>query len=185
VVRKERRPFEVLSGGVLVHDSSTRFDVYKKRDSTLVTITEGRVRVVAPVDAELRHKFEVAEINTAWERAPEFYGLQQVEFHEGTGTLQVRPDLSEHKLSQLLAWQRGRIELDNSTLDEALEQFARYQPATSFRYSDRSLSRIRISGSFESIRLDEFLVVLEHEFHIHSTIARTGTETIIAFSRQR
>lgn len=37
------RPFNVLAGDALVHDLSTSFNVYRKPDSTLVTVIDGRV----------------------------------------------------------------------------------------------------------------------------------------------
>jgi transmembrane sensor len=184
VVRNERRPFDVLSGGLLVHDLSTSFDVYRKRDSTQVTVIDGRIRIIAPMNQEQRRKFEIAEVNNAWERAPEFHARQQVEFHDETGALRLHPDLSEQRLSDLLAWQKGQIVLDGSTLGEALDEFSRYQRATRFSYSDRSLSGIRLTGTIESTRLDDFLTALE-ERHIHHTITRSESDTIITLSRQR
>src|SRR5882757_6695866 len=185
VVRKERRPFDVMSGGLLVHDLSTGFDVYRRRNSTRVTVIAGRIQIIGPLDPELRRRFEATGSSNAWPGAPEFHELQQVEFHEETGALHRRPDLSEQQLSQLLAWQRGQIDLDNSTLDAALEEFSRYQPATRFRYSDRSFSEIHLSGVFESTNLVDFLAALEWGFDISHTTTRSGADTLITLSRQR
>jgi ferric-dicitrate binding protein FerR (iron transport regulator) len=113
VVRKDKsRLFNVLSGAMLIHDLSTSFDVYRKRNSTQVTVIEGRIRIIAPINKESRLKFDLAEADSAWKAAPEFHRLQQVEFDEATGTLHVLPALTEQGLAQLLAWRQGRIDLN-------------------------------------------------------------------------
>jgi len=61
VVRNDRRPFDVVSRSVLIHDLSTSFDVYQKRHSTQVTVLQGRVKVIAPMNDETRGKFDLAE----------------------------------------------------------------------------------------------------------------------------
>jgi hypothetical protein len=50
------RPFEVRSLSMLIHDISTSFDVYKRRNSTQVTVIGGRIRIIAPMSQELRLK---------------------------------------------------------------------------------------------------------------------------------
>ena len=186
VVRTDKgRAFDVLSGGTLIHDLSTSFDVYKKRNSTQVTVTEGRIRIIAPINAESRLKFDLAEADSAWSAAPEYHRLQQLEFDEATGALHVLPALTEQGLAQLLAWRQGRIDLTGRTLGEALNEFSRYQPIAGFNYSDKSLSEIRVGGDMEFNHLDDFLDALEREFHIHHTITGTGGNTVITLSRQR
>jgi len=58
VVQNDTRPFEVLAGRILVHDVSTGFLVSMQQpDLTRVAVTEGRVRIVAPADTDLRSQF--------------------------------------------------------------------------------------------------------------------------------
>jgi ferric-dicitrate binding protein FerR (iron transport regulator) len=173
VVQNDRRPFEVLSGGALIHDVSTVFEVYKKRDSTLVTVVQGRVRVVGPIDVESRLKFELGEAGSSWKTAPELQKYQQVEFDEATRTLKPRPMLAEWRVSQLLAWQDGRIDLTGRRLSEALDEFARYQPISKFRYP-ASIGRLIVNGDLGFGNLDDFLEDLEKELHIYHT--KTGTD---------
>ena len=182
VVQKDKRPFDVVSGSLLIRDIGTAFDVYRKQDSTLITVTEGQVKVVA-MDRESRRQFELARPLDSWENAQDLHRLQQAEFNDSTGTLRVRPELSDEELSQRLAWQQGRIDLNGLTLAEATEEFSRYQPATRFRYSDLSLRQIRVGGSMDVGSLDDFLMLLEHELHIRHTITQTGDETVITLSR--
>jgi ferric-dicitrate binding protein FerR (iron transport regulator) len=185
VVRTERRPFNVLSGGALIRDLSTSFDVYKKRHSTQVTVIEGRIRIMAPLDSESRLKFDLAEADGTWKVAPEFHRLQQVEFDEATGTLSVLPVLTEQRLSQLLAWRRGRLDLTARTLPEALGEFSRYQPISRFSYSDKSFNELRVGGNMGVTNLDDFLDALEREFHIYHTKTSADGNTVVTLSRQR
>jgi len=182
-VEKDRRPFDVVSGSMLIHDIGTGFDVYRKHNSTLVTVTDGRVRVVA-MDREMRRNFDLGRPDHSWETALELKRLQQAELDEITGTLRARPPISEDKLPQLLAWQEGRIDLNGLTLAQALDEFSRYQAGTSFRFSDLSMAQIRLAGSMQTGNLDDFLAALEHEFHIQSSITQTGDGTVIILSRK-
>jgi transmembrane sensor len=186
VVRKDTsRPFNVLGGGALIRDLSTSFDVYRRRNSTKVTVIQGRIRIIAPINSESRVRFDLAEADSAWKAAPEFHRLQQMEFDNATGSLHLLPALTEERLSQLLAWREGRIDLNARTLAEALEEFSRYQPIAKFIYSDKSISKIRVGGSMEFTNLDGFLAALENTFHIYHTTTGTDGNTVIILSRQR
>ncbi len=160
VVRKDRRPFDVLAGGLLIRDVSTAFDVYKKSDSTLMTVVDGRVKV-APINAE-----------SGWKTAPEFHRLQRIEFDEATGTLHARATLTENGLSQVMAWQRGRIDLIGQRLDEVLQEFARYQPIERFHFQDESLRELRMGGELETTNLMDFLDTLKALHGIRYTLTR-------------
>jgi transmembrane sensor len=185
VVHKDRRPFDVLSGGLLAHDLSTRFDVYRKQDTTQMTVIQGAVKVVAPITKETRQQFELGDPETAWQGGLEVRGLQQVQFYNATDTLHVRPQLTEQSLSRLLAWQRGRIDLNDRTLGEALDEFARYQPIGKFNYSDPLIRRIPVGGNMEFANLDDFLAAIEHEFHVHHTTTGTDGNAVVTLSWQR
>jgi ferric-dicitrate binding protein FerR (iron transport regulator) len=182
----DHRPFDVRSGALLIHDLSTSFDAYKKIHSTIVTVVDGRVKVVAPIDGASLQKFNHAEAESAWKVAPEYHRLQQVEFDETTGMLHERSMLTEHGLSQLLAWQRGRIDLTGRTLIEALEELSRYQPIENFRFQDETLRAFRVGGELESTHLMDFLDALERLDHIHHT-AKMGADgnTVITLSRRQ
>jgi len=179
VVQKDRRPFDVLSGSLLVHDVSTAFDIYRKRNSTLVTVIDGRIKVVAPVNIYSRFKFHHAwGMQNEWEVAPEFRRFQRVVFDESTGKLQPEPALGEHRLSQLLAWQRGRIDLNGRTLRDALQELSRYWPDSRFECPP-SLEHFAVGGDIEVKNLEGFLEALELEFDIHYTRAVVGGKTVI------
>ena len=185
VVRSDKRPFDVVSRSVLIHDLSTSFDVYQKPHSTQVTVLQGRVKVIAPINDETRGKFDLAEAESAWKAGLEIRKFQQVEFDEASEMLHVRPPLNEQRLAQLLAWQRGRIDLNGRTMVEALDEFSRYQSISTFNYSDPAIRAIRVGGNMEFASLKDFLAVIEHEFHIHHTITSTDGYAVVTLSLER
>ena len=185
VVRSDSRPFDVVSHSVLIHDLSTSFDVYQKPHSTQVTVLQGRVKVIAPINDETRGEFDLAEAESAWKTGLEIRKFQQVEFDEASEMLHVRPPLTEQRLAQMLAWQRGRIDLNGRTMGEALDEFSRYQPISKFNYSDPSIRAIRVGGNMEFASLNDFLAVIEHEFHIHHTVASTDGYAVVTLSLER
>jgi ferric-dicitrate binding protein FerR (iron transport regulator) len=185
VVHKDSRPFDVLAGSVLIHDVSTAFDVLKTRKSTQVTVVQGSIRVMAPVKIDSRIKFDLAQADDGWQRAPEYHRLQQIEFDEAAGTLRSRPALTETRLAQMLAWKKGRIDLNGRSLEEALSEFSRYQSVTRFKYADSSIGKIIVGGSMEFTNLDDFLQAVQHEFHVHYRITYVDGDQVVRLSRQR
>jgi transmembrane sensor len=180
----EHRPFDVLSGGLLIRDLSTAFDVYKKIRSTLVTVIDGRVKIMA-IDSASLQKFNHARAESAWKAAPEYHRPQQVEFDETTGTLHERRMLTEQGLSQLLAWQSGQIDLNGRTLGEALEEFSRYQPIENFKFQDETLRALHVGGLLQSTHLTDFLDYLQR-IQIHHTVTKGADgNTVITLSRRQ
>jgi transmembrane sensor len=180
------RSFDVASGDVLIHDVGSAFTVYRKVGSTHIAVMEGRVHVVAPLTADLRRKFDRSEAINSWESAPKYSRLQQLEFDEATRAIHLGPALSESGVSQLLAWQEGRIDLNGLTLSAALAELSRYRAKTICRFSDRSVAEIRLGGNVDVEQLDDFLALLERLFQIHHTtqVAADGS-TVITLSRTR
>lgn len=186
VQRDEHRPFEVLSGRLVIRDLSTEFNVYNKIRSILVTVIDGRVKVMAAIDRASLSKFSHAQVESAWKAAPEYHQLQQVEFDETTGTLHELRTLTEQGLSRLLAWQTGRIDLNDRTLGEALDEFSRYQPIEKFKFQDEALRAIHIGGDLQATHLSDFLAVLEAAYHLHhAETTDADGNTVITLSRRQ
>jgi transmembrane sensor len=185
VKSEDHRPFNVLSGHLLIHDLSTSFEVYKKPLTTVVTVLEGQVKVLALADLAAFQKLSYAESESAWRRAPIFKVMQQVEFDESAGTLHVHSPLTKEQLIQLTAWQLGRIDLNGLTLREALREFARYQPVDKITIADRTLRNFRVGGEIYSVNMQDFLDSLEVTYGIHYAIT-TGPngQLNVTLSRQ-
>jgi len=183
VVQKDRRPFDVLAGRVLVHDVSTYFDIYKKDHSTQITVIRGRIRIAAPVSYFARFKFNRAWAQSDWSAAPQFLESQQVVFDEATGRLQSRTTLDPDHLSQVMEWQHGRIDLNGRTLSEALDEFSRYQPIARFIYP-KSVGNRLVGGNMEVTHLDTFLEALEVSLGIDYHKTQTVEGTVITLYRR-
>jgi transmembrane sensor len=184
VVRNDRRPFEVRAGDLLVHDISTGFEIYRKRDSTQVSVTEGRTRVVGPIATDTRLKFEHGEAEDAWKAAPELRKFERGEFDETTRTFHRLPDLSERGILRLLAWEQGRIDLKGRTVSETIQELARYQEVPEFRYASASIASTRLDGDLACDDLEGLLTTLQSEYHISHTKTGVGSDTVIMLRRQ-
>jgi transmembrane sensor len=172
VQNADHRPFDVLSGDLLVHDLSTSFNIYKKDHSTIVTVISGHVKVAAPVSSTVAKEFKDGAMETVWERAPDFYQLQQAEFDEVTGTLYARRALAQEDLYQLTAWQQGRIALNGKTLRDALAEFSRYHPIEKINIPDRTLRDLQVGGEFLVSNFTDFLDSLEYSKQIHHVVKK-------------
>jgi transmembrane sensor len=182
----DHRPFDVLSGDLLVHDLSTSFNIYKKDHSTIVTVISGHVKVAAPVSAALVKEFKDGAVETVWKRAPDFYQLQQAEFDEITGTLYSRRTLAQEDLYGLTAWQQGRIDLNGKTLRDALVEFSRYHPIEKVSIPDRTLRDLHVGGEFLVANFMDFLDSLEYTQQIHHDIKKGADgRMIVTVTRER
>jgi ferric-dicitrate binding protein FerR (iron transport regulator) len=84
----DQRPFRVYSGPSVIEDMGTQFDVFRRGDSTRVTVTDGRIRInSATSDAQT-----------------ELHAGQQVELSGQSGMVLNRATLSADELSRLPAW---------------------------------------------------------------------------------
>jgi transmembrane sensor len=185
-VHRDPRPFEVLSGKFQIRDVSTQFDVFRKSTSTVLTVIDGSVKVVARSNRS-PGDFGRTEPESIWKSAPEFHRLQQVEFDETTGMLRQRPMLTEQGLSQLMAWQDGEIDLTGRSLNEALLEFARYQPGEmTFNIPDREIRQLQFGGRVETGHFEDFLKGLAklHGIHHKLTPGPHG-DTVVTLSRRR
>jgi ferric-dicitrate binding protein FerR (iron transport regulator) len=57
-------------------------------------------------------------------------------------------------------------------VDQALEEFARYQPIGRFRFEDNSLRRLRTGGEFQATNLRDFLDSLLPTYGIRYTLTQ-------------
>ncbi len=111
-------PFIVRSGDVGVRAIGTRFDVYRKRSATIVTVVEGRVEVVPA--------FADNKIPESIYSRPK---LSTVLLSAGEQTM-VRSKQAPKKVSvnatSATAWTEQRLEFSNTPLSEVAEEFNRY-----------------------------------------------------------
>jgi transmembrane sensor len=160
VTKDSARPFVVGVGGTRVRVVGTQFDVYKKAHTTVVTVVEGRVSVVAPAPVLPGKDIEGsnARSNAARSATPIL-----VSAGEQLTMTSNFAKLAEHtNLAAVTAWTQRRILFDSATLLEVAEEFNRYN------------SRQLIIDTPE----------LPH-FHISGTFSSTDPESFVRFLRER
>jgi transmembrane sensor len=183
----DKRPFEVLSGDLVIRDVSTSFDVYRRTsNSTLVTVISGRVKIMAASDTAMHQEFSQAAEQSAWDAAPEYHRLQQVEFDSATRNLHARHTLTEDGLSQLMAWQRGWIVLNGRTISEAFAEISRYQAIKKVSIPDKELRNHKVGGEIRATSLMDFLEYLHATHGVNYIITRDAEgKMTVTLSRQR
>jgi transmembrane sensor len=180
-VGPDSRPFEVGSRSLLIRDVSTQFDVYRKSGSTIVTVIDGGVKLLARAG---RQSLQTAS-ESVWNTAPVFHRPQQIEFDEATGTLLERPRLTEQGLNQFMAWQQGRIDLTDKSLSEAMQEFSRYQ-SIDFSFQDREMRQLHVGGLIQTTQLSDFLDSLSSVYGIHHTLTPgPDGKTVVSLTWQR
>jgi transmembrane sensor len=160
VTKDSARPFVVGVGGTRVRVVGTQFDVYKKAHTTVVTVVEGRVSVVAPAPVLPGKDIEGsnARSNAARSATPIL-----VSAGEQLTMTSNFAKLAEHtNLAAVTAWTQRRILFDSATLLEVAEEFNRYN------------SRQLIIDTPELL-----------QFHISGTFSSTDPESFVRFLRER
>jgi transmembrane sensor len=154
VAKDRARPFIVRADGTRVRAVGTQFDVYEKHSGTVVTVVEGEVAVLAPVNVE------------APVAAPEHASATRIDIPITTipvaagEQLTVTPKLahkSEHpNVAAATAWTERRIVFESATLSEVAEEFNRYNERQ-LVIEDPGLYDFHISGVFSSTDPDSLI----------------------------
>ena len=160
VTKDSARPFVVGVGGTRVSVVGTQFDVYKKAHTTVVTVVEGRVSVVAPAPVLPSRDIEGSKDRSDASRSGSPMLVSAGEQLTMTSNL---AKLVEHaNLAAVTAWTQRRIMFDSATLMEVAEEFNRYN------------SRQLIIDTPELL-----------QFHISGTFSSTDPESFVRFLRER
>jgi transmembrane sensor len=127
VAADPQRPFEVATGGGLIRDIGTRFEVDAGRERTRVTVAEGMVEIDLP----------------AANSAPRKVGAGEAAEFGGRAVSPARPV----DAAAALAWTKGQLAFDAAPLAEVVTALNRYR-RTPIELADPSLASIRVSGVF-------------------------------------
>lgn len=143
------RPFDVLAGPLRITVVGTRFSVRNTpgipgEEGVRVAVEEGRVRV-ARADAPVAASGAVVELSAG----------QQIS-SDATGRL---GPVAAVPPSGIAPWRESRVSFDNTPLAQALAEFGRYGP-TRLTVRDPAVAALRLTGTFDPRRLDNFVRVL-------------------------
>jgi transmembrane sensor len=135
VARENGRRFRVVAGETAVTAVGTRFDVYRKLATTVITVVEGKVEV--SVDAGQAMPLGAGEQATV-DRATRNITRSTVD------------------AQQAVAWTLGQIAFDQRPLGEVAEEFNRYS-AIPIVIESEALRALPISGVFDAHDTESFI----------------------------
>jgi len=159
VAHDASRPFVVYAGARKVTVLGTKFSVRRDGDRVVVAVVDGRVRV-----DEVKEK-----------KPPAIVTRGDTVIAEPAATL-VTPK-SIDRVESELAWRRGLLEFDKSTLGDAAQEINRYN-RKQLVVEDPQAGAIRITGSFEAENVDAFARLLRQAFGLN--VQENGDEIRIS-----
>ena len=145
----DRRAFRVHAGSTNAVAVGTKFDVYRRPDSTLITVVSGQVVVSTGTDlpSKLATDGHLVAVSIAAGRQLRVVG-------------DVLPPKSEPAdLQESTAWLERKIVFDQRPLAAVADEFNRYN-AVPFVVDDPALRRLLISGVFNAEDTESFAAFL-------------------------
>ncbi len=142
VAKNPARPFRVLAGAAQIVAVGTAFNVYAQSARTVVTVLEGRVRVLE----------QDAREPASPRPAPSEQG-QEMELGRGEQAI-VAPHAPIAKAvladaRRVTSWTERRLVFEETPLAAAAAEFARYSPQL-IRIEDAKLAELHITGVFDA-----------------------------------
>jgi transmembrane sensor len=156
VAKNASRPFIVKTGATLVRAVGTEFDVYQKREGTVVTVVEGRVAIVTDralpwPDAATSATDEPRRINLEFPTVPK--GQVGNILVAAGEQLTVTPKLikiAEHpNIATATAWTQRQLVFESASLADVADEFNRYNDRQLI-VADPKLETFHVSGVFSS-----------------------------------
>jgi len=145
VVHDGRRRFRVTAGDAQVLAVGTQFDIYRKLDTTVVTVAEGQVVVLArgptPQTIEGSPAFNTQRVNAGYQ------------LRVDAGVMSAQPIAVD--LHQTLAWLQYKIAFERRPLGEVADEFNRYGKIP-LEIDDAALRALPVSGVFDANDIDSF-----------------------------
>jgi transmembrane sensor len=150
IVHDDRRRFRVSAGVAQVLAVGTEFDVYRRHDTTLITVVEGTVRVYAGAPPPLTGSTGVPGVPSLRVSAGQQVGVE-------AGKLWPKPIAVDAKATE--AWLHHQIVAEDQPLGEIAEEFNRYGRVT-VEIEDPSIQALRVSGRFDAYDAETFAAFL-------------------------
>ena len=158
VAKDASRPFIVKTGATLVRAVGTEFDVYQKRDGTVVTVVEGRVAILTGHPMALPDhgipSSASGEPRPANLEFPTIAAGQAGNILVAAGEqLTVTPKLvqiAEHpNIATATAWTQRQLIFESASLADVADEFNRYNDRQLI-VADPRLETFHVSGVFSS-----------------------------------
>ena len=161
-VAEDNRPFVVQTDYGTISALGTIFNVEVIDGSLEVSVLEGRVAVAATGEPLPLTEFDDSH---GMRFARDATVLDAGESLEVLGTRQRHQLLGTEEFRKRLSWREGVVVFENQPLQSVVQEIRRYAGA-SIHVADSHLSRIRVSGRFETGNVMQFLAQLEEKYDI-------------------
>jgi transmembrane sensor len=156
VAKDAARPFIVRAGGGETLAVGTEFDVYQRKDDTVVTLIEGRVTVTSP------------QAGTP--------GIALAAGEQVSYSANHAPQRTTADLQRTSAWRARKLDFADTPLREAISEANRYS-TLKIELRGSELADARISGVFEAGRNDSLAEGVRAYFGLR--LERFGDDLIV------
>jgi transmembrane sensor len=154
-------PFVVIAGTHRITDLGTKFTVRQGADSLQVTLVEGSAEI-GPANAQDKDRSIVLKPG-------------DVALATAASLAVTRKSTSE--LSNELAWRRGMLIFDRTTLAEAAAEFNRYNK-TKLIIADPAIAQRSIGGKFSAADVHGFVEIMQQLLGLR--VERRGQDFVIS-----
>lgn len=182
VAKNRERPFLVQAGDTVVRAVGTAFGVERQREGLVVTVSEGKVAVLAPSARGIGHS-DTGAAGRNLRLADEKDGPEHRTNEDSEGSAQREDDLSGEVLltanqqitvqrsgsaevvrrvdsARELSWAEGRLIFENDRVSEVIQQFNRYN-RVQLQVTDEALATRPISGVFSASDPESFVAFIQ------------------------
>jgi transmembrane sensor len=175
------RPFRVMAGPTVIQAIGTRFNVYRTRVGTTVSVVEGVVKI-APRASSTATEVNTSAGSASTEDANDLSagqphsalvsaGEQARVSPAGDVVTRAVPDLA-----QLVAWRERRLIFRGDSLDEVAAEFNRYN-SLQIRVEGSTAKGKHVTGVFSADDPRSFVLFLERDAGL--TVTQSGDEIVI------
>lgn len=141
------RPFRVRTDSATIQAVGTQFNVYERDEATMVSVVEGKVRVMPKAHSE-----------SGSSSTPQLVAAgEEVRVSRSEAIKRKAPDLP-----RTVAWRQRQFVFSGDTLADVIEQVNRYN-RMQVRIADPDLAQRRLSGIFNVDDLDSLLGFLNED----------------------
>ena len=170
VAEDPARPFVVRVGGAEVRVTGTQFNIRRRRDSAVVTVVAGTVRIGQVAAAPPPEGISDPAEENATVDVVEVVAGQQVDI-DPAGRAGPPAEVSAERI---LIWTERRLVFDGDPLSVVAEEFNRYN-ATKLRIGDPEVGNLQLSGVFAANDPASLLEYLETVEALAVDVRHSGT----------